>query len=277
MNTKKSFLIGCMLCLSAMMYAQDKNFHIYLCLGQSNMEGNARIESQDTVGVSDRFQVMAAVDCPDLGRVKGRWYKAIPPLARCYTGLTPGDYFGRTLVENLPEEVRVGIINVSIGGCRIEIFDEENSASHIESQPDWLKNMAREYDNNPYRRLIELAKEAQKSGVIKGILMHQGESNSGERDWPVKVKEVYENILTDLGLKAEEVPLLAGEMVHADQKGVCAGMNEVIATLPEVIPTAHVIPSSGCPAAQDHLHFTAEGYRMLGKRYAWQMLLLLYR
>lgn len=272
---KKLFVIWCVLLQVAVMYAQEKDFHIYLCLGQSNMEGNARIEAQDTVGISERFQVMSAVDCPDLGRVKGQWYKAVPPLARCHTGLTPGDYFGRTLVANLPSNIKVGIINVSIGGCRIEIFDKENYAEHIKTQPDWLKNMAKEYDNNPYGRLIELAKEAQKSGVIKGILLHQGESNSGEKDWPLKVKGVYENILSDLGLEAKNVPLLAGEMVHADQKGVCAGMNEIIATLPDVIPTAHVIPSSGCPVAFDFIHFNAEGYRMLGGRYAAKMLSLL--
>ena len=28
-------------------FAQDPNFHIYLCFGQSNMEGNANIEQQD--------------------------------------------------------------------------------------------------------------------------------------------------------------------------------------------------------------------------------------
>ena len=36
--------------------AQDANFYIYLCLGQSNMEGNARYEAQDTL-VNPRFQV----------------------------------------------------------------------------------------------------------------------------------------------------------------------------------------------------------------------------
>ena len=76
-------LVGCMLLLSLSTMAQDKNFHIYLCLGQSNMEGNARIEPQDKEGVSERFQVMSAVDCPDLGRVKGEWYTAVPPLSRC--------------------------------------------------------------------------------------------------------------------------------------------------------------------------------------------------
>lgn len=264
----------CLLVLGISASAQDKNFHIYLCLGQSNMEGNAKIEPQDTVAIDNRFRVMAAVDCPDLGRVKGQWYRAVPPLARCHTGLTPGDYFGRTLVANLPSDVRVGIINVAVGGCRIELFDKENFRSYVETSPDWLKNMVNEYGGNPYARLVEVAKLAQKDGVIKGILLHQGESNTGDKEWPVKVKGVYDNLLKDLGLSAADVPLLAGEVVNADQRGVCAGMNTIINTLPEVIPTAHVVSSAGCPAAADNLHFTAEGYRMLGTRYAAQILSL---
>ena len=257
------------------MYAQDKDFHIYLAFGQSNMEGNARVEPQDSIGISERFLMMSAVDCPERGRVKGEWYKALPPLSRCHTGLTPCDYFGRTMVDNLPPYVKVGVINVAIGGCRIELFDKENCAEHIATQPGWLKNIVKSYDNNPYAWLVDLAKKAQKDGVIKGILVHQGESNTGDREWPEKLKGVYENLLADLNLKAEEVPLLAGEVVHADQKGICASMNEIIDTLPQVIPTAHVVSSAGCPAAGDNLHFTARGYRMLGARYAETMLQLL--
>ena len=52
-------------------------------------------------------------------------------------------------------------------------------------------------------------------------------------------------------------------------------MNEIIATLPDVIPTVHVISSSGCPKAKDNIHFNAEGYRILGRRYAAKMLSLL--
>lgn len=128
---------------------------------------------QDTCNVNERFLMMAAVDCPFLGHVKGQWYKAIPPLVRCHTGLTPVDYFGRTLVERLPDNIKVGVINVAVGGCRIELFDEENCEEHIASQPEWLKNTAKAYGNNPYRRLKELAVEAQKAGVIKGILLHR--------------------------------------------------------------------------------------------------------
>ena len=215
------------------------------------------------------------MDCPERGRVKGEWYKALPPLSRCHTGLTPCDYFGRTMVDNLPPNVKVGVINVAIGGCRIELFDKENCAEHIATQPGWLKNIVKSYDNNPYAWLVDLAKRAQKDGVIKGILVHQGESNTGDREWPEKLKGVYENLLADLNLKAEEVPLLAGEVVHADQKGICASMNEIIDTLPQVIPTAHVVSSACCPAAGDNLHFTARGYRMLGARYAETMLQLL--
>jgi hypothetical protein len=47
-----------------------------------------------------------------------------------------------------------------------------------------------------------MAKLAQKDGVIKGILLHQGESNTNDREWPNKVKGVYENLLKDLNLKA---------------------------------------------------------------------------
>ena len=110
-------------------FSQDPNFHIYLSFGQSNMEGNAKIEPQDTVGVDNRFRVLEAVNCPELKREKGKWYTAVPPLCRCKTGLTLTDYFGRTMVTQLPENVKVGIINVAVGGCKIELFDKEKNVN----------------------------------------------------------------------------------------------------------------------------------------------------
>lgn len=270
----KYLVIVATVCCHMNALAQDKNFHIYLCFGQSNMEGNARFEPQDTM-VNSRFKVMEAVDCPNLGRVKGQWYTAVPPLCRCRTGLTPADYFGRMLVDSLPEKIKVGVINVSIGGCKIELFDKDKYETYITTAPNWMLGMIKEYDGNPYQRLVDMAKLAQRDGVIKGILLHQGESNTNDTAWPSKVNIVYTNLLKDLKLKAKEVPLLAGELVHADQGGVCASMNAIIATLPKIIPNAHVISSSGVPDSRDNLHFNAEGYRILGKRYAGKMLELL--
>lgn len=256
-------------------FSQDPNFYIFLCFGQSNMEGNARIQAQDTVNVDSRFKVMETIDCDQLGRTEGKWYTAVPPLCRCYTGLTPADYFGRTMVANLPKNIKVGVINVAVGGCKIELFDKDNYQSYVSTSPEWLKNMVKEYDGNPYGRLMEMAKLAQKDGVIKGILLHQGESNTNDTLWTKKVKLVYDSMMKDLKLEPQKVPLLAGELVNADQGGACASMNAFIATLPQVIPNSYVISSAGCSCAPDHLHFTAEGYRMIGKRYAKKMLSIL--
>ncbi|WP_346860608.1 sialate O-acetylesterase [uncultured Draconibacterium sp.] len=267
--------LGISLLMQINVYSQDSDFYIYLCFGQSNMEGNAQIEAQDTVNIDSRFQVMSTIDCSDMRRVKGEWYTAIPPLCRCSTGLTPVDYFGRTLVAGLPENVKVGVINVAVGGCKIELFNKNNYKSYVETAPGWMRNMISEYDGNPYGRLVELAKLAQKDGVIKGILLHQGESNTNDSLWTQKVKVVYDNLMEDLGLNPKEVPLLAGEVVNADQDGACASMNSYIATLPEVISNSYVISSLGCPQRGDRLHFTAEGYRILGKRYGEKMISLL--
>ena len=253
----------------------DPNFQIYLCFGQSNMEGNATPEAQDYENVSERFKMMAAVDFSNPVRKRGEWYSAIPPLCRQGTGLTPADYFGRTMVEKLPDNVKVGVINVAVGGTSIKGFMEEYVADYVAGEADWFKNYMACYDNNPFRRLVETAKRAQNYGIIRGILMHQGETDGGMGNWVQNVKKVYERLLDELDLSADNVPLLAGETVQTDQGGYCGGFNNVIATLPNVIPTAHVISSKGCPQKGDGLHFTAEGYRTIGKRYAECMLELL--
>ncbi|WP_044113318.1 sialate O-acetylesterase [Segatella maculosa] len=256
--------------------AVDPNFYIFLCLGQSNMEGNAKIEPQDLVGIDNRFQMMAAVDNNRLGRKKGEWYTAVPPLCRENTGLTPVDYFGRTMVEHLPKNIRVGVINVAVSGCHIETFMHEYVDDYVKTRaPQWMKNMLKAYNDKPYDRLVEIARKAQEAGVIKGILLHQGESNTGDETWPEKVDSVYNRLLTDLHLKANDVPLLAGEVVRADGRGKCISMNSIIDALPETIHTAHVISSEGCTSGPDDIHFDAEGYRELGRRYAYKMLSLL--
>lgn len=253
----------------------DPNFHIYLCFGQSNMEGNAAIESKDRVGVDPRFKMMAAVDMPSSNRKKGEWYTAYPPLCRNSTGLTPADYFGRTMVENLPESIKVGVINVAVGGASIDLFDQDKCADYIKKQADWFKNYCKEYNNDPYNVLVTMAKKAQKQGVIKGILLHQGCTDNTQKDWPVRVKRIYIRLLNDLGLNEEETPLLIGELLSQDEGGACWGHNSVIAKTNSVIPNSYVISSKDCPGATDGLHFTAEGYRMIGKRYAEKMLTLL--
>ena len=248
----------------------DPNFYIYLCIGQSNMEGQGTIEDCD-LSPDERFQMMSTLDCGT--RKQGQWYRAIPPLARCDTRLCPADYFGRTMVANLDEGHRVGVVVVAIGGIKIDLYDPDGWQSYVKSMTEgWQINSVNAYGGNPLARLIECAKEAQKSGVIKGILLHQGESDAYNDAWIQKVKKVYENLLTELNLKAEDVPLIAGEVGGADQNGICAGANNTINRLPKTIPTAHVVSSVGCTLQSDNLHFDSQGYRKLGRRYAKTML-----
>ena len=253
--------------------AVDPNFYIFLCFGQSNMEGAAKPEAQDLKSPGPRFLWMPAVDYPATenlpARKMGEWYEAIPPLCRPNTGLTPADWFGRTMVESLPKNIKIGVIHVAIGGIDIKGFLTDSIDNYVKTKaPGWMKGMLEAYDNNPYKRLVTLAKKAQKDGVIKGILMHQGETNTGDPKWAGMVKQVYDNLCSDLNLKPEEVNLYAGNIVQAGGQGVCIGCKKQIDELPNTLHTAQVISSDDCTNGPDRLHFDAAGYRELGCRYA---------
>ena len=250
----------------------DPNFYIFLCFGQSNMEGAARPEAQDLKSPGPRFLWMPAVDYPATetlpARKMGEWTEAIPPLCRPNTGLTPADWFGRTLVASLPENIKIGVIHVAIGGIDIKGFLPDSIDNYVKTKaPNWMKGMLEAYNNNPYERLVTLAKKAQKDGVIKGILMHQGETNTGDPEWARLVQRVYDNLCGDLKLKPEEVNLYAGNIVQAGGKGVCIGCKKQIDELPLTLHTAQVISSDDCTNGPDRLHFDAAGYRELGCRY----------
>ena len=254
--------------LTANAQKPDPNFYIFLCFGQSNMEGAARPEAQDIASPGPRFLLMPAVDFPEKGRKMGEWCEASAPLCRPNTGLTPADWFGRTLVASLPENIKIGVIHVAIGGIDIKGFLPDSIDNYVKTKaPNWMKGMLEAYDNNPYKRLVTLAKKAQKDGVIKGILMHQGETNTGDPKWAGMVKQVYDNLCGDLNLKPEEVNLYAGNIVQAGGKGVCIGCKKQIDELPLTLHTSQVISSDDCTNGPDRLHFDAAGYRELGCRY----------
>ena len=159
------------------------------------------------------------------------------------------------------------MIHVAVGGIKIEGFMPDSIESYLKQVPGWMPGILANYDNNPYKTLVTLAKKAQNDGVIKGILMHQGESNTGDPEWGKKVKNVYDHLLGDLKLKPEEVPLYVGGVVQANGQGVCIGCNKQINELPQTIHTCQVISSDGCTNGPDRLHFDAAGYRELGYRY----------
>jgi hypothetical protein len=273
MKTKLSLLAALLFCATNT-FSQDTNFWIFLCFGQSNMESGGRMVDADRT-VDKRFQVLADFDNATRGWKKGNWYDAVPPLTARGRGISIVDYFGRTMISNLPPNIRIGLVKCSVSGTRIELWDKDSFQTYLTNLPasdSWKITAANVYNGNPYQYLVDLAKIAQKDGVIKGILIHQGESNVDDQNWPLKVKKIYGDFMKDLDLKPENVKLLAGEVVNADQQGQKAAFNEILKKLPDSLPNSYAISSAGLPCNPDHLHFTADGQREFGKRYAEKLL-----
>ena len=283
----KQFLLTAVMLLCSVMGTKaevDPNFYIYICFGQSNMEGNADWEVQDE-GVDSHFQMLATCNFPERkvkgdntkkipARQMGKWYTAECPIVSPVGKLGPSDYFGRTMVEQLPDK-KIGVIAVAMGGSPIEMFDKDLYWDKYQANyNEWWAQIARNYyGENPYGRIIEMAKEAQKVGVIKGILLHQGESNNGDEKWPGMVKKIYKDMLHDLGLRPADVPIFVGETEYENMGGGCSWHNHVVAKIPEVIPTGHVVSADGIPGnGTDPWHFSAAGYRTFGQRYAEKVL-----
>lgn len=276
----KVLLLFAFLALADMMKAQDPNFYVYLCFGQSNMEGfwnQVGFEQEDLEGVDPRFQLLPAVDDVGRGRLKGQWTTATPPFCRPDCFLTPADYFGRTMVARLPETHRVGVTMVAVGGISIKGFLKDKNISEPYCQSffgDDAFGIWKGYNNYLYGTLVELGRRAQQDGVIKGILMLQGEADTGDAAWTGYVKQVYNDLLADLGLNAKDVPLLAGETLYNGTLFTNTNAQN-IDKLPSVISTAHVISAEGCETSSDYIHFTARGYRLIGRRFAAEELKIL--
>ena len=108
----------------------DPKFQIYLCFGQSNMEGGVPAENIDKEYVDPRFQLLAT-DATNENRAMGNWYPAYPNIVGL-GGLCPIDYFGRSMVAALPADYKVGVVAVASGGVDIRAFFPETGSNYIE-------------------------------------------------------------------------------------------------------------------------------------------------
>ena len=277
---KTKALITALALGTALMSCTDKaprgEKYLYLCIGQSNMVGKGIVAPEDTIP-EPRFLSLSATNADD-GRKIGEWRLA--QSGNCRPGehypmqVSPTDYFGRTMVDYLPENVTVGILQVGVDGCPMRMFDRESQFPDS-IHPDWMEGQIAAYDHNPHGRLVTLARQAIEEGwVIKGLLVHQGETDAYSDYWPKELSKVYNQIREELGV-TDEWPILVGEAVGIDQNGVCAHANPTLDRVHDFLPNAYTISSYGCEASEDDLHFSAAGYRKLGRRYAVKMLQLM--
>lgn len=241
----------------------ESRTRVFLLFGQSNMWGVPLPQQQD-LEIHPRVEVLTTQACGRHGN--NQWVPAQPPLHGCVggpgtngqgPGVGPGDYFAKAIADALPQDT-ILLVPAAVPGVSINTF-----------QPG----------QQNYTNLLNRARTAQQRGEIAGMIFHQGESDSGQDDWPTRVKNTVDRLRADLGIG--EVPFVAGELLY-NPAGCCGNShNPLVNELPSIITNAAVARANGfapLPASVDtfgNLHFDLASQREFGRRYAQAMLELL--
>ncbi len=245
-----------LLLTTAILPAQDaplpakENFHLFLLVGQSNMAGRGAVTPAD----QDPDPRVLMLD------KEGRWVPAVDPMhfdKPTVVGVGLGRSFGLEIAK-ATHGVTIGLIPCAVGGSPIETWEPGayDEATKTHPRDDAMKR----------------ARVALEAGTLKGILWHQGESDStAERAGPYaqRLHDLIARFRTDLSAPA--VPFLAGQMGifpespwTADKKAV----DRVHQDLPKQVEKTAFVPATGLAHKGDKVHFDAESYRELGRRYA---------
>lgn len=243
--------------------AQEKHFDLYLLIGQSNMAGRGIVESQDTVAYPRVFTL----------NKNDEWVPARDPIHfdKTVAGVGLGRTFGIEMADANPG-VNIGLIPCAVGGSPIDA---------------WKPGVRYEQTGTyPFDDMEKRLKVALKNGTLKGILWHQGESDSN----PEKCY-LYENklrtliqMVRELG-KNEDAPFVAGEFGrfklkanHEEYPDLKPGPADVVMNATKKVvkqdKKAGFVKSNGLDHKGDNTHFNSESYRIFGKRYAKEMLKL---
>jgi hypothetical protein len=227
-----------------------ERFHLILLVGQSNMAGRGAVAEQDQ---QPHTRVLMLTK-------DNKWAPAVAPLhfdKPKVVGVGLGRTFGLEVAKRDPE-ITVGLIPAAAGGSPIDSW-----------QPGGYHEQTK---SHPYDDAIRRARIAERSGILKAILWHQGESDSREGR-----AEVYEQKLLDLvqrfrkDLNAPGVPFIAGQMGQFSERPWSSAkqlVDKAQRRLPETAPPAAFVTSDGLKHKGDEVHFDAASYRELGRRYA---------
>jgi hypothetical protein len=259
------------LCTGGTMAEPSKNFKVFLCFGQSNISGGQGVSpTSDVTTTTPRVMAVAFNDYP------GNWKRdsIVPAKEPLHYGdggtgnstMGPVYVFGKAMADSLPNDT-ICVIPCGQSGVNIEHFIPGGKCTQSYCIP-WPANSV----SSVYQWMLDRCKLAQKRGVIAGIILHQGEANSGQKDWPGKVKTIYDDLKKDLGL-SKDIPLVAGELLQASG-ACCAGHNTVIADIPKTLPFGYVASSKDLVGGGNlaQYHFNQDGYKQMGKRMAVQMM-----
>lgn len=233
----------------AVQIPEKDNFHLYLLVGQSNMAGRGKVAAEDKVA-NPRVLALSK---------DNRWQFAVDPIHfdKSVAGVGLGRTFGIIIAEATPDVV-VGLIPCAAGGSPISSW-----------QPGGYHGQTK---SHPYDDALQRAKIAMEVGTLKGILWHQGESDSKE-----ELSVVYEQRLHELidrfrnELESPDVPFVVGQMGQFSERpwnDAKRQVDKAHQSLPKKVPHTGFVSSDDLDHKGDQVHFNAEGYRELGRRYA---------
>ncbi len=256
------------------------NFKVFLCFGQSNMSGGNN-DAPDSISrvTHPNIRVLAFQNCTASdttpARTYNEWYQACEPM-HCGDGMNnmgPSYAFGTAIADSFPNDT-IGLVPCGLWACDIEKF-MKNHTVPTACGPTLANGPST--SANAYSWMLAKCQLAQRRGIFTGIILHQGESNSGQANWPFKVDTIYKELKADLGL-TQDVPLVAGELLQVaggGQTPCCASMNVYIDSIPHILPLGYVASSAGLKpgGSEPQYHFDDSSYHVLGQRYATQMML----
>ena len=227
----------------------DKNFHVYVLLGQSNMAGRGKITGEFTK-VNDPRVLMLTKTL--------EWKVATHPLHfdKPIAGVGPGLRFGIIMADAKPGK-KIGLVPSAVGGTSIDLW--------VPGAYDSLTK------THPYDDAVLRIREAMKHGVVKGVIWLQGESDSD----PVKslgYMSKLEALILRLRLLTgnPELPFLAGELGQFNTQYV--DFNRIIlANLPNQVPQTGLVRSDNLEHQGDSIHFDAASAEQYGERFAQAM------
>lgn len=223
---------------------------LYLLIGQSNMAGRATIEPQDKDSINNVFLFTGNKEKP--------WEKAANPLNKYSTirkdismqKLGPGYSFAKEMVKARKGK-KIGLVVNAKGGSSIEEWKPEGPF---------------------YNEAVNQTKKALKYGVLKGVIWHQGESNSSKHyEYMPKITALIEALRKDLN--APNLPFVVGQL--SPDKPQRNDFNNMILELPNEVKNTGVITAEETSTI-DSTHFDSSSQRLLGKRYAEALLKLMY-
>jgi len=94
------------------------------------------------------------------------------------------------------------------------------------------------------------------------------------------LKEIYNDLLKDLGLEANSIPIVLGQLWNSGTGP--DGLLNLDNRIQNTIPKAYVVSTKDCGGRTgtnqpDNIHFGSAGIQLLGERYGEKMFELVYK